>query len=95
MAYKVIPQVDFDKAVQKILSLGIGRITAENLVISFWKITQDLNIDFKKFLEKATESGKIDVEQEVLDYINKTLPNTIRYRKEVIQYMAPVAQREL
>jgi hypothetical protein len=95
MAYKVIPQVDFDKAVQKILSLDIGRITAENLVISFWKITQDLDIDFRKFLDKATESGKLDVDQEVLDYINKTLPNTIRYQKEIIQNIAPTVRREL
>jgi hypothetical protein len=95
MTYKVIPQVDFDKAVQKILSLDIGRTTAENLVVSFWKITQDLNIDFKKFIDTATASGKLDVSQEVLDYINKTLPNTIRYQKEVIQNIAPTAQREL
>ena len=95
MAYKVIPQVDFDKAVQKILSLDIGRITAENLVISFWKITQDLDIDFRKFLDKATESGKLDVVQEVLAYINKTLPNTIRYQKEIIQNIAPTVRREL
>ena len=95
MTYKVIPQVDFDKAVQKILALDIGRTTAENLVISFWKITQDLNLDFRRFLDKATESGKLDVSQEVLDYINKTLPNTIRYRREVIQNISPVARREL
>jgi hypothetical protein len=95
MAYKVIPQVDFDKAVQKILSLDIGRTVAENLVISFWKITQDLNVDFKKFLDNATASGKLDVSQEALDYINKTLPNTIRYQKEVIRNIAPIAQREL
>lgn len=95
MTYKVIPQVEFDKAVQKILSLDIGRITAENLVISFWKITQDLNVDFKKFLDTATSTGKLDVSQEVLDYINKTLPNTIRYQKETIQNIAPIASREL
>lgn len=95
MAYKVIPQVDFDKAVQKILALDIGRNTAENLVISFWKITQDFNLDFRQFIDKATETGKLDVGQEVLDYINKTLPNTIRYRKEVIQNVAPVTTREL
>ena len=95
MIYKVIPQVDFDKAVQKILALDIGRNTAENLVISFWKITQDFNLDFRQFIDKATETGKLDVGQEVLDYINKTLPNTIRYRKEVIQNVAPVATREL
>jgi hypothetical protein len=95
MTYKVIPQVDFDKAVQKILALDIGRNTAENLVISFWKITQDFNLDFRQFIDKATETGKLDVGQEVLDYINKTLPNTIRYRKEVIQNVAPVTTREL
>ena len=95
MTYKVIPQVDFDKAVQRLLALDIGRTTAENIIISFWKITQDLGIDFKQFLDKSTASGKLDVDQEVLDYINKTLPNTIRYRKEVNQNIASVAQREL
>jgi hypothetical protein len=95
MTYKVIPQVEFDKAVQKILALDIGRTTAENLVISFWKITQDLNVDFKKFLDTATSTGQLDVSQEVLNYINKTLPNTIRYQKETIQNIAPVASREL
>ena len=43
----------------------------------------------------ATSSGKLDVEQEVLDYINKTLPNTIRYRKESIRNISPIAKREL
>lgn len=95
MAYKVIPQVEFDKAVQKIQALEIGRSTAENIVISFWKITQDLDTDFKKFIDMATSSGKLDVEQEVLDYINKTLSNTIRYRKESVRNISPIAKREL
>jgi hypothetical protein len=94
MSYKVIPQVEFDKAVQKIQSLNIGRTTAENIVISFWKITQDLDTDFKKFLDTATASGKLDVDQEVLDYINSTLPNTIRYQKESIYNTAPIVKRE-
>lgn len=95
MAYKVIPQVDFDKAVQKVLAIGLGRTPAENIVLSFWKIAQDTNKDFKQFLEKALASGKIDVDQSVLDYINATLPDTIRYRKENASRVAPIAQREL
>lgn len=95
MTYKVIPQVEFDKSVQKMLALGIGRTTAENIIISFWKITQDLNIDFKKFVDNATASGKLDVSQEVLDYINLTLPDTIRYRKDTGSTISPIAKREL
>lgn len=33
MTYKVIPQVDFDRAVQKLLSLGLARSPAENIVL--------------------------------------------------------------
>lgn len=95
MAYKVIPQVEFDKSVQKMLALGISRTPAENIIISFWKITQDLNIDFKKFIDLATASGKLDVSQEVLDCINITLPETIRYRLDTRNTISPVIKREL
>ena len=95
MAYKVIPQVEFDKAVQKVLAIGISRTPAENIVLSFWKISQDTNTDFKQFLDKALSTGKLDVEQKVLDYINVSLPDTIRYRKETASRVAPIAQREL
>lgn len=94
-AYKAIPQVEFDKAVQKMLGLGISRTPAENIVISFWKITQQLDVDFKKFIDTTTASGKLDVSQEVLDYINITLPETIRYRLETGNTIAPVTKREL
>jgi hypothetical protein len=95
MAYKVIPQVEFDKAVQRIQTLGIGRIPAESIVLSFWKISQDMNTDFKKFIEHATASNKLDVDQSVLDYLNTYLPDTIRYRKETSTIMTPIAAREL
>jgi hypothetical protein len=95
MDYKAIPQVEFDKAVQKMLALGLGRTPAENIVISFWKITQQINVDFKKFVDNATASGKLDVSQEVLDYINLTLPETIRYRLDTGNTIAPVIKREL
>lgn len=95
MAYKVIPQVEFDKAVQKVLAIGVGRTPAENIVLSFWKISIDTNVDFKQFLDKAVSSGQLDVDQVVLDHINKTLPSTIRYRKETASKVAPVVQREL
>ncbi len=95
MTYKVIPQVDFDKAVQKVLAIGISRTPAENIVLSFWKISQDMNTDFRQLLDKALAGGKLDVEQSVLDYINKSLPDTIRYRKETASRVAPIVQREL
>jgi hypothetical protein len=95
MSYKVIPQVEFDKAVQKVLATGISRTPAENIVLSFWKISQDENFDFKQFLDKALSTGKLDVDQTVLDYINASLPDTIRYRKENASRVAPIAQREL
>lgn len=95
MAYKVIPQVEFDKAVQKVLAIGVSRTPAENIVLSFWKISQDTNVDFKQFLDKALSNGKLDIDQRALDYINASLPDTIRYRKETASRVAPIAQREL
>ena len=94
MAYKVIPQVDFDKSVQKVLLLGLSRTPAENIVMSLWKASQDLNLDFKVLIEKATASGSLDVDQSILDHINLTLPNTIRYGKSVAKYAAPIITRE-
>jgi hypothetical protein len=95
MAYKVIPQVDFDKAVQRILSLGISRTPAENIVLAFWKISQDMNFDFKVFLEKSTVKGKLEVEQEVLDRLNITLPDTVNYYRDTVNAVAPIVKREL
>jgi len=94
-AYKTISQVEFDKSTQRITSLGLSRVSAENIVLSFWKITQDLNLDFKKFLDDSIVNGQLDVDQRVLDYINKTLPSTIRYRKDTLSKASNLVLREL
>lgn len=93
--YKVIPQVDFDRSVQRILSLGLGRVPAENIVMALWKASIDLGLNFKQLIEKATASGKLTVDQTVLDHINTNLPDTIRYRKKVETQVSPIASREL
>ncbi|CAB4241504.1 hypothetical protein UFOVP71_42 [uncultured Caudovirales phage] len=95
MAYKVIPQVEFDKSVQRILSLGISRTPAENIVLAFWKISQDMNFDFKTFLDRSTAKGKLEVEQLVLDRLNLTLPDTIKYYKDTVNSVSPIVHREL
>lgn len=92
--YKVIPQVDFDKAVQQILSVGLARTPAENIVLAFWKASQDLNLNFRTLLETSTASGTLDVGQDILDRINLTLPDTIRYYKNSPKAMLPLAARE-
>lgn len=93
--YKVIPQVDFDKAVQKLLTLGLDRTPAENIILEFWKASQDLGLDFKVLVDKATASGHLDVEQSVLDKLNVNLPPTIRYYKNSLAKVASIAAREL
>lgn len=95
MAYKVIPQVDFDRAVQRVLSVGLGRTPAENIVMALWKASIDLEFDFKTLIDRATASGKLDVDQRILDHINKNLPETIRYNKKTAVAVSPIAQREL
>jgi hypothetical protein len=95
MAYKVIPQVEFDKAVQKVLSTGLGLVPAESIVIAFWRASQDLNKDFKSLIEKATASGLLEVEQVILDHMNQNLPDTIRYYKKTTSSIPNVAKREL
>ena len=95
MAYKVIPQVEFDKAVQRILSLGISITPAENIVLVFWKISQDLEFDFKSFLDRSTANGKLEVEQAILDRLNLTLPDTVKYYKNYVNSVSPIVQREL
>ena len=92
---KDIPQVEFDKAVQRILAIGISRTPAESLVLSFWKLCQDLDIDFKKFLDNSIRDGQLDVEQPILDIINKNLPSTIRYRKDSVKTVSVLVAREL
>jgi hypothetical protein len=93
--YKTISQIEFDKSTQRITSLGLSRASAENIVLSFWKIAQDLDLDFKKFLDASIVNGQLDVDQRVLDYINKTLPSTIRYRKDALNKASTLVLREL
>ena len=54
MATKPIPQIDFDKSVQRLLNLGLSRIAAENLVIQFWQISLNQNLSFKGLIDQAT-----------------------------------------
>jgi hypothetical protein len=95
MAYKVIPQVDFDRAVQQILSLGLGRSPAEQIVMALWKASIDLGLNFKSLIERAVSKGTLDVDQSVLDHINASLPDTIRYTKKTAVAVSPIANREL
>ncbi len=92
--YKVIPQVDFDKAVQRILSVGLARTPAENIVLAFWKASQDLNLDFRTLMETSTANGVLDVNQDILDRINQGLPDTIRYYKNSPKKTLELAARE-
>lgn len=91
---KVIPQVEFDKSVQKILALGTSRTVAENIVIVLWKASLSLNLDFKLMFESAIKSGQLDVEQNILDYINKLLPTTIGYYKKFPKTIPTIVTRE-
>jgi len=93
--YKVIPQVDFDKSVQRIIVLGLNRIAAENIVLAFWKASQDLDLNFKILVDNAVALKSLDVEQPILDHINLNLPSTTQYHKRVAQSVSPIVQREL
>lgn len=93
--YKVIPQVEFDRSVQRVTSLGIGRAPAENIVMALWKASIDLELNFKQLIETATANGKLTVSQSVLNRINLNLPNTIKYHTKVEAVVSPIAQREL
>lgn len=95
MSYKVIPQVEFDRAVQQVLRLGLDRIPAENIVMLLWKASIDLGLNFKRLIEKAVAQGVLDVDQSILDHINLTLPETIRYTKKIASSVSPIASREL
>lgn len=95
MSYKVIPQVEFDRAVQQVLSVGLGRTPAENIVMAFWKASQDLSVSFKSLIEKAVANKELDVDQTILDHINVNLPETIRYNKKIAVAVSPIATREL
>lgn len=81
MAYKTIPQVEFDKAVQRIVSVGLARRAAESLVLMFWKIAQDLKRNFRGMIDSAVRGGKLNVDQRVLDQLNLTKPPTVKYAK--------------
>lgn len=95
MTYPVIPQVEFDRAVQRIISIGVGRTPAENIVMSLWKASIDLGLNFKQLLDKATANGKLVVGQLVLDHINLNLPGTIRYNTKTSTQVSSIASREL
>jgi hypothetical protein len=95
MAYKVIPQVEFDRAVQQVLSLGLGRNPAEQIVMALWKASIDLELSFKTLIERAVSKGTLDVDQSILDHINVNLPDTIRYAKKTAVAVSPIANREL
>ena len=95
MSYKVIPQVDFDRAVQQVLSLGMTRTPAEQIVMSLWKASIDLGLNFKRLIEKSVANGTLDVDQSILDHINLTLPGTIRYTKKIATSVSSIASREL
>jgi len=93
--YKVIPQVDFDKSVQRIIVLGLNRIASENIVLAFWKASQDLDLNFKTLIDNAVALKSLDVEQPILDHINLNLPSTTQYHKRVARAISPIVQREL
>lgn len=95
MSYKVIPQVEFDRAVQQLLSLGLTRTPAEQIVMALWKASIDLKLNFKILIEKAVAKGTLDVDQSILDHINLTLPETIRYTKKIASSVSVIASREL
>ena len=95
MSYKVPPQVDFDRAVQRMLTIGLSRVPAENIVMALWKASIDLGLNFKALIEKSTANGKLDVEQKILDHINLSLPGTIQYNKKTAVAVSSIANREL
>lgn len=92
---KVIPQVDFDRAVQKIMSCGLARKPAENITLGLWQASLDLSVDFKQLIDKSTASGNLDVDQVILNHINKSLPGTLRYNKKETTSAVPIVNREL
>jgi len=95
MTYRVIPQVDFDRAVQKVLACGVARTPAENIVLSIWQISLELGKDFRSTIDLATASGKLDVERSILDRINNRRSPTIAYNKKSSTTPTPLVNREL
>jgi len=94
MIYKVIPQVEFDRAVQRILSVGLSRAPAENIAIALWHASIDLGLNFKVLIDTTTSSGNLEVMQDVLDRINLNLSDTIRYYKVQPIVTSPIVARE-
>jgi len=91
----VIPQVDFDRAVQKVLACGVARTPEENIVLSIWQISLELGKDFRSTIDLATASGKLDVERSILDRINNRRSPTIAYNKKSSTTPTPLVNREL
>lgn len=79
MAYKTIPQIEFDRAVQKFRAIKVGQRTAESLVLALWKISQDLKRNFRQMIDAAVKNGRLNVDQSILNRINTSLPNTVNY----------------
>jgi len=79
MAYKTIPQIEFDRAVQKFRAIKIGQRSAESLVLALWKISQDLKRNFRQLIESAVKGGRLNVDQSILNKINTGLPKTVNY----------------
>lgn len=91
----IIPQVKFDKAVQQVLGLGLGRTPAENVVQSMWKASIDLNLDFNNLITQATKTGKLVVTQSVLDNINtNSNPDGVTYNIKQPINIPPIVLRE-
>lgn len=84
MAYKVIPQIDFDKAVQQVIGIGLGQKPAETVVLSLWRAALDLKQDFRTLVNSATAEGRLNVDQKVLDRINLGLTRTIKYNRKTL-----------
>ena len=46
-------------------------------------------------IDRATSTGKLDVDQLILDHINKNLPGTLKYNKKELSTSVPIVNREL
>ena len=79
MAYKTIPQIEFDRAVQKFRAIGVGQRSSESLTLVLWKISQDLKRNFRQLIDSSVKNGRLNVDQSVLSRINTGLPNTVNY----------------
>jgi hypothetical protein len=89
-----IPQVEFDRAVSKLMTVGIERVPAENIAVVFHKIAKDKGIAYQRFIDASVQNGYLDIDQELLDRYNLTLSKNIRYKKLVSSKTADVIKRE-